>query len=39
MEDIGGGDDIRIAWETIVENIKISPNESLSYYELEQHKP
>jgi hypothetical protein len=26
-------------WETIRENIKISGNESLRYYELKQHKP
>jgi hypothetical protein len=27
------------AWETIKKNIKISPKESLGYYELKKHKP
>jgi hypothetical protein len=27
------------AWETIRENIKISANENLGYYELKKHKP
>jgi hypothetical protein len=31
--------DINRTWETITENIKISAEESLSYYELENHKP
>jgi hypothetical protein len=31
--------DINRPWETIGENIKMSAKESLSYYELKQHKP
>jgi hypothetical protein len=31
--------EINIAWETIRENIKISAKESLSYFQLKQHKP
>jgi hypothetical protein len=31
--------EINNAWETIRENIKISANESLRYYELRKHKP
>jgi hypothetical protein len=31
--------DIRIAWETIRENIKISAKESIGYGELKKHKP
>jgi hypothetical protein len=27
------------AWETIIENIKISAKESLGYYELKKNKP
>jgi hypothetical protein len=30
--------DINKAWETIRENIKISADESLGYYELKKHK-
>jgi hypothetical protein len=31
--------DVNRAWETIRENIKISAQESLGYYELKRHKP
>jgi hypothetical protein len=31
--------DINRAWETIMENIKISGKESLGYYELKKHMP
>jgi hypothetical protein len=31
--------DINRAWETIIENIKISAKESLGYYEMKKHKP
>jgi hypothetical protein len=31
--------DINIAWETITENIKISAQVSLGYFELKQQKP
>jgi hypothetical protein len=31
--------DIKRAWETIRENIKISAKESLGYYELKKHNP
>jgi hypothetical protein len=30
---------INRAWESIRENIKISANKSLGYYELKKHKP
>jgi hypothetical protein len=31
--------DINSAWETIRENIKLSVNRSLGYFELKKHKP
>jgi hypothetical protein len=31
--------EINSAWETIMENIKISVKESLGYFELKKHKP
>jgi hypothetical protein len=31
--------DINRPWETIRENIKISPKGSLGYYEVKQNKP
>jgi hypothetical protein len=31
--------DINSAWETMRENIKMSANDSLCYYELRKHKP
>jgi hypothetical protein len=31
--------DINRAWETIRENIKISAEEGLGYYEFKKHKP
>jgi hypothetical protein len=30
---------INSVWETIRENIKISANDSLAYFELKKHKP
>jgi hypothetical protein len=35
----GGGDNIRRAWNIIRENMKSSATESISYYEMKQHKP
>jgi hypothetical protein len=31
--------EVNSAWETIRKNIKISPEESLGYFELKKHKP
>jgi hypothetical protein len=31
--------DVNIAWKTVGENIRISAEESLGYYELKKHKP
>jgi hypothetical protein len=31
--------DLNKAWETIIENIKMSAKESLGYYEPKKHKP
>jgi hypothetical protein len=31
--------DVNKAWETIRDNIKISAEDSLDYYELKKHKP
>jgi hypothetical protein len=39
LENLGDGAGINRAWETIRENIKISVNESLGYYDWKQHKP
>jgi hypothetical protein len=39
FEDLGTEVEINSAWETIQENIKISPIDSLVYYELRKHKP
>jgi hypothetical protein len=39
LEDLDAKVEINTIWETIRENIKISANESLGYYELKKHKP
>jgi hypothetical protein len=39
FEELDTGDEIKIIWETIRENITISSKESLGYYDLKQHKP
>jgi hypothetical protein len=39
LEDLDAQVEINTVWETIRENIKMSAKESLSYYELKQHKP
>jgi hypothetical protein len=39
LENFGENVDMNRAWENIRENIKISTNESLGHYELQQHKP
>jgi hypothetical protein len=39
LEDLDAGVEIITIWETIRENIKISTQESLGYYEPKQHKP
>jgi hypothetical protein len=39
LENLDADVDIKGAWETIRENIKISTKESLGYYELKKHKP
>jgi hypothetical protein len=39
LEDLEAEVEINSAWETIRENIKISDNESLGYFELKKHKP
>jgi hypothetical protein len=39
LEDLEADVEINSAWETIIENIKISAKESLGYFELEKHKP
>jgi hypothetical protein len=39
LEDFDAEVEINTIWETIRENIKISPKESLGYYEPKQHKP
>lgn len=39
MENLDSDDvDINRDWETVKENIKVSAQESLGYYELKQHK-
>jgi hypothetical protein len=39
LEDLDADVEINNAWGTIIENIKTSAIENLSYYELEKHKP
>jgi hypothetical protein len=39
LEDLDAEVEINSAWETIRENIKISAKESLSHFELKNHKP
>jgi hypothetical protein len=39
LENLDFEVDISSAWETIRENIKISAEESLGYYELKKRKP
>jgi hypothetical protein len=39
LEDLDAGVEINSPWETIRENINISANESLGYFELKKHKP
>jgi hypothetical protein len=39
LENLDTEEDINRYWETIRENIKISANESLCFYELKNHKP
>jgi hypothetical protein len=39
FEDLDSEVEINYAWEMIRENIKISPKESLGYFELKKHKP
>jgi uncharacterized FlaG/YvyC family protein len=39
VENLDVEGDINRAWETIMENIKISVKESLGYYVLKKHKP
>ena len=38
MENLTGNVDINTAWENMKENIKSSDKDSLSLYELKQHK-
>jgi hypothetical protein len=37
LEDLDTEVEINSAWETIIDNIKISAKESLCYYELKKH--
>jgi hypothetical protein len=39
LENLDNEVDINRVWEAVRENIKISAEESLSYYELKKHKP
>jgi hypothetical protein len=39
LENLDDDVDINRAWETIRENIKISAEASLGYYEMKKHKP
>jgi hypothetical protein len=39
LEDLDAKVEINSDWETIGESIKISAEESLSYFELKKHKP
>jgi hypothetical protein len=39
LEDLDAEVDINNAWETVRENIGISAEKGLGYYELKQHKP
>jgi hypothetical protein len=39
LEDLDAKVEINSAWETIIENIKISAKEGLDYFELKKHKP
>jgi hypothetical protein len=39
LEDLDTEVEINSAWETIRENINISEQESLGYFELREHKP
>ena len=39
MENVSDGEDIKRAWENIIETIKTSAEESLGLHELKQHKP
>jgi hypothetical protein len=39
LEDLDAEVEINNAWETIRENIKISANQSVGYFELKKHKP
>jgi hypothetical protein len=39
LKDLDAEVEINSAWETIIENIKISAKESLGYYGLKKHKP
>jgi hypothetical protein len=38
LEDVYAEMEISSAWETIIDNIKISAKENLSDYELKKHK-
>jgi hypothetical protein len=39
LEDFGADVEINSAWKMIRENIKMSPKESLCYFDLKKHKP
>jgi hypothetical protein len=39
LEDLDAEVEIKGAWKTITQNIKISAKESLGYFELKKHKP
>jgi hypothetical protein len=39
LENLDAEADNNRVWETVGENVKISPKESLGYYELKKHKP
>jgi hypothetical protein len=39
LEDLDAEVEVNAIWETIRENIKILPKNSLGYYEPKQHKP
>jgi hypothetical protein len=39
LENLDSEVAVNKAWEAIRENIKISPKQSLGYYELKKHKP
>jgi hypothetical protein len=39
LEDLDAEVDVKCAWETMREDIKISAKESINYFELKKHKP